>query len=107
LPQNFPTIDKFNKKTGTVTSIKSLDLNAKTYQNPKTLNRIVEKYVDILSKFSGATVKGTSVGAEDIKSRVLEIAIPNTGSAIQKSVMDDLIKYGKSFDVHVNFTLFK
>jgi hypothetical protein len=42
LAQNFPVIDRF--KNGLATSIKSLDLGAKSYQNLTTLPQTVEGY---------------------------------------------------------------
>ena len=44
---NFPVIDRFNN--GLATSIKSLDLGAKSYQNLTTLPRTVEEYVNKLA----------------------------------------------------------
>jgi filamentous hemagglutinin len=43
LPQNFPVIDRF--VSGVATSIKTLDLNAATYQNISALTGKVRGYI--------------------------------------------------------------
>lgn len=45
LPSNFPVIDKF--ENGLATSIKSMDLSAKTYQNIATMDRTLTVYIDL------------------------------------------------------------
>ena len=51
---NFPVIDKFNKDSRTITSIKSLDLNAKSYQSGNAVFNRVKGYIDKLVDFKGA-----------------------------------------------------
>jgi hypothetical protein len=51
LPGNFPVIDRF--VNGTATSIKSIDLSAKSYQSMTTLNRTVTGYIDKVAAFQG------------------------------------------------------
>ncbi len=53
LPETFKTIDKYHDATGEATSIKSLDLDAKTYQTPSKLRYRLNKYLDELVKFDG------------------------------------------------------
>jgi len=81
---NFPTIDwavktATGEKSGmldSIKSIKSLDLRAKRYQNPNTLQKTLEKYIGELSDFSGAKYNGISWTVKDGSSRTLEVAIP-------------------------------
>ncbi len=49
LPQNFPVIDRF--VNGVATSIKTLELNAATYQNITTLTSKVQGYINTLANF--------------------------------------------------------
>jgi RHS repeat-associated protein len=65
LPRAFPVIDKF--LNGVATSIKSLDLTAKTYQNAKALASKINGYVDKLADFNGAKLGQAEV--ELLKSR--------------------------------------
>ncbi|GAB4568562.1 MAG: hypothetical protein Tsb0020_22150 [Haliangiales bacterium] len=51
LSRNFPVIDRFTE--GTITSIKSLDLGAKTYHRSSKLFLRVKRYIDKLARFQG------------------------------------------------------
>lgn len=73
---NFPVIDNFDSETGTATSLKTIDLNAESYQNTDHLHAKVNEYTDKLSEFKGATWAGYEVPGEAIKKKVLEIGVP-------------------------------
>ena len=85
LHQNFPVIDKFDGNANSITSIKSLDLGAKSYANTGRLQRLLEGYADDV----GALPVGVKEFAEDrvtINSstkRVLEVVVPSGASAAQ------------------------
>lgn len=96
---NFPTIDKFVK--GVATSIKSLDVHAKTYQNVAALTRTVTGYIDKVAKFSGATWNNISITAGQVTGRALELAIPAGATAEQMTALNALVQYGKSVGVEV------
>jgi hypothetical protein len=51
LPPNFPMIDNFTN--GIATSIKSIDLNAATYQDAARLANRLNRYIDDLSDYDG------------------------------------------------------
>lgn len=73
-PDNYPVIDKF--PDGIATSVKSIDLNAATYQNDISLaNRILE-YVEKVRDFNGTDWGGKSVESDDIKGRALQLIVP-------------------------------
>ncbi len=78
---NFPVIDAF--VDGLVTSIKSIDLNAGTYQSGARLLARINKYVDDLSRFDGAKLNDIEVKSSDIEARVLRLVIPK-GSGISE-----------------------
>ncbi len=107
LPQNFPVVDKFTPKTGTVTSIKSLDLNAKTYQDPQKLKQTLEKYVDKLADFKGYVSKEMPIKLTDIKQRVLDIAIPSSGNPSQQKILHDILGYAKNKGIEFNAIIYK
>jgi len=74
LHPSFPTIDKI--PDGIATSIKSIDLNAATYQDDARLTYRLNKYVDDLVEFNGASLADDEVEASDIDGRALHLAIP-------------------------------
>lgn len=80
LAENFPVIDDF--VNGVATSIKSLDLTAKTYQNTTALVSKLSGYVDDLARFAGRSGGSTPIRNSDITRRVLLIAVEN-GAATQ------------------------
>jgi hypothetical protein len=74
LHPNFPTIDKI--PDGIATSIKSIDLNAATYQDGARLTYRLNKYVDDVVEFNGASLADDEVESSDIDGRGLHLAIP-------------------------------
>ncbi len=104
LPGNFPVIDKF--ENGIATSIKSLDVNAVTYQNAATLSRTVMGYIDSIANFAGRSWAGANVPGSSITGRALDLAVPGAGSAAQQSVLNQAIEYGASRGVTVNVITF-
>lgn len=104
LPDNFPTIDKF--VNGNATSIKSLDVNAKTYQDSSALTRKLNDYVNSVSSFNGRNWGGVNIKSKDIKSRSLDLAVPSKGTLEQQNVINQIIKNGNSKGVNVNLIVF-
>jgi hypothetical protein len=74
LHENFPVIDKI--PDGIATSIKSIDLNAATYQNATGLTGRLQKYVREVSEFIGDRLANDVVELPDIKGRALSLAVP-------------------------------
>ncbi|RWX44233.1 RHS repeat-associated core domain-containing protein [Candidatus Electrothrix aarhusensis] len=100
LPDNYPVIDKF--KDGIATSIKSLDVNAKSYQTNSTLMRTVKGYIDKAKAFQGRKWAGANIKPHEISGRALDLIIPSGGNSAQKDILQRLIKYGKDVGVKVN-----
>jgi hypothetical protein len=89
LHPNFPGIDKLSD--GVATSIKSIDLNAATYQDATRLAYIVRKYVDDVSEFDGAIFANYEVKSSEIKRRAVSLAIPKGSmTAAQREELDAL-----------------
>ena len=87
LAAGFPVIDKF--LNGTATSIKSIDLTAKTYQDTEKLAGTLDKYVDKVANFNGAQYGKDVVEGSKITTRELQVAIPKGSmSAAQQKVFD-------------------
>ncbi|WP_179296127.1 RHS repeat-associated core domain-containing protein [Mesorhizobium sp. WSM4312] len=104
LPDNYPVVDKI--VGGTVTSIKSVDLNAKTYQNASTLGQLLKGYVDKVKAFHGATYAGRTINSAQISGRALQVALPSAGSATQQKAINEAMKYGASQGVTVSISTF-
>lgn len=100
LPSNFPTIDRFEK--GIATSIKSMDLNASTYQSASAMSRTLKGYVDSVASFQGRNWAGVRIRAQDITARALELAVPHSGSAAQQAAIRQAAQYGASRGVSVH-----
>jgi hypothetical protein len=74
LHPSFPTIDKI--PDGVAASIKSIDLNAPTYQDDARLTYRLNKYIDDVVEFNGANLANDEVKLSDIEGRALHSAIP-------------------------------
>jgi hypothetical protein len=74
LPALFRTIDNFTD--GVATSIKSIDLNAATYQDAARLTYRLNKYIDDLGDYEGGSLLTTTVELPDISDRVLNLVVP-------------------------------
>jgi hypothetical protein len=77
---NFPVIDDFSDNVAT--SIKSIDLTAKSYQNASAMNGVLARYAKALSNFPGALRGGIRVEGSEISERKLLIVI-EPGAATQ------------------------
>ena len=100
LKGNFPTIDKF--LNGVATSIKSIDLKAKSYQNANALYSKLKGYINQVAKFKGQRWNGVAIQEEDITKRALDVAIPRGASESQVEAIQKAIEYGKNNGVQVN-----
>jgi hypothetical protein len=89
LVDNFPVIDMF--ENGIATSIKSINLGAKSYQNTDTLNRTVQGYIKKVANFNGASWGGFEISPNMIEGRELLLAIPPNATAEQLQVLTDLV----------------
>ena len=99
---NYPVIDSISK--GIARSIKSIDTNAKTYQNTKTLKNTLKRYIDKLDKYNGKKWGGDDIDSSIIKGKALDIGVPKGMSAEQAQVFKEMANYAKQrnikFKVH-------
>jgi hypothetical protein len=97
LPPGFRSIDKF--PNGNAISVKSIDLNAVTYQNAQALSRVLNNYVDKLATWRGQpkSYGGVTIQRRQIKGRTLRVIVP-TGAmnATQESVFNAVAARAKS-----------
>jgi hypothetical protein len=87
LPALFRTIDNFTD--GIATSIKSIDLNAATYQDATRLTYRLNKYIDDLGDYEGGEMSDISVELSNITDRVLNLVVPKGSmTAIQRGAIE-------------------
>jgi hypothetical protein len=91
LHPNYPTVDIWDPDSGTVTSLKSIDLDSSTYRaegkNQNALYNTLNKYVNDLAEFQSAGYADIYIPEEAIKSRTLTVIVPSAGTAAQQDVM--------------------
>jgi hypothetical protein len=105
LPSSFKTIDILDD--GAVTSIKSVDLNAATYQNGASLLSALLRYISKLADYEGSTLGDITVSADDITSRTLSVAIPKGSiSAAQRIAIDTARARAGELGIDLVFTQF-
>jgi len=104
LTQNFPVIDRF--ENGVATSIKSIDLGAKSYQNIGQLTSTVKGYVGELANWQGVRQWGdVSIDNNMITARELLLAIPQGATQAQLTALQQLQQWASTVGVTVNVTV--
>jgi hypothetical protein len=73
-PSNYPVIDKI--PNGIATSVKSIDLNAATYQNAASLDNRLNKFIADVRGFNGDRWGGLVIRDVDIKGRTVQVIVP-------------------------------
>jgi filamentous hemagglutinin len=99
LPRTFKGIDRF--LDGVATSIKSMHLGSKTYQDPAKIISKGQKYVNQVADFNGARMGAIDIKAEQITGRALRLGVPPGATEAQKSALKSLVEYGKHKGVKV------
>jgi filamentous hemagglutinin len=97
---NFPVVDRF--ENGVVTSIKSIDLGAKSYRSPGAVLQALIGCVDQVANFQGGRWGEVSIKASDIAERRLDVVVPSVGSRTQEEEMFQAVQYAQSRGVHIN-----
>jgi hypothetical protein len=108
LHPNYPTVDRWEVDSGTVTSLKSVDLNSPTYRNEakNTLYNKLSRDLNKLAKFHGSEYAETKIPEYAIKSRTLKIIVPNAGTAAQQEVMRRIVELGRQRGVTVDVIIY-
>lgn len=73
----------------------------KSYQNIGTLTRQIQVYVNELAIFHGDIYGGFTVRANEITSRVLQLAIPPGASDAQRQALEQLKTWALSKGVEI------
>lgn len=112
LRSNFPVIDGWSYKNGLITSIKSIDLRATSYQKMDDLERTLRTYLGQVEKYEGTTdlVNNINIRPERISQRLLHLGIPE-GSITpdQKTILEKLARELESSgsDTEIKVTLLR
>jgi hypothetical protein len=108
LPENFKTLDKYDDVTGEATSIKSIDLDAKTYQTASKLRGRLNKYIDELEKFDSYQLEGVEIGGIEnpIFSKSLELAVPRAANGVQLDVLNEMIGVASNKGITLKIIVF-
>ena len=108
LSRNFPTIDDGVFKDGVFTSMKSIDLNAPTYQNMEKLEKRLNSYLEKMSDWQGQRRPWGehAISPSEVRERVLNIGIPN-GSMTeeQAKIFEQIGKRAQELGVKVKLTV--
>jgi hypothetical protein len=105
LPAAFPGVDKW--LDGVVTSIKSIDLNAATYQDASRLTYRLNDYIDKVATYEGGRLDVTIIDPSAISGRVLSLAIPKGSmTAVQRAAIETAQVRAQAFDVELIVTAF-
>lgn len=105
--KSFPTIDKVVDRVAT--SIKIMDLTAKSYQQGNAVLNTLKGYVDDLAKFTSESWGGTAVTkGETYTSKALELAV-QTGKEPegQWNQINQAIEYALKKDINVTIKFIK
>ena len=106
LPVGFRVIDRFDQ--GVATRIKSIDLNAKTYQDTRALTSLLNGFIDRLVGWSGQTTPyaGVVIQPGQVTAKTLQIAIPpRSTSAAQKAIFDAAAQRAQSSGINFIITV--
>ena len=90
LGRTFKTFDNFDETTKTATSVKSIDMDSKTYLNGSRLSSKLNKDLKAIEDFTEYELKGVHLSKDKIDKSVLKIVINN--KPLNTSQMENLKK---------------
>jgi len=108
---NFPVIDKFvngaNGIASSITSIKSMDLGAASYQKGNAVFNTIMGYANKLADFGTTTWNYITVNVGNSTQRVLQLVIPEGATAAQQAQIQAAIKAAVESGVQITVTTAK
>ena len=110
LGYTFKTFDNFDSATGTATSVKSVNLNAPSYQDGyKNINQLNNKLNNDIGKmldFKEYRLNGVRLEAPEINQRVLHIVVDNQPLTLQQQVnLQRTLNFARINNVEVRVTI--
>ncbi|WP_158612500.1 hypothetical protein, partial [Leptotrichia sp. OH3620_COT-345] len=106
LGETFKTFDTF--ENGVATSIKSMNLNAKSYQSGTNMLSTMKRAINEAADFRNYDLNKIRLNSKDIKTRVVNFVVNDIN--LNQSQMDNLkkaINYGKQRGIKVKITVIK
>jgi RHS repeat-associated protein len=100
VPASYPKIDRWDPKTRTGTSIKSINFDDQTYLDPKKLKSRIKTMLKDLDEFNGSKVGGLDTVGK-IAKKDMELVIPHSGSKGQQEVIKEMIEHAKSLGIEL------
>ena len=100
------TFDNFEAKTGTATSVKSINLNAKTYQNGSGLSSKIKGDINATLDFNEYYLNGNYLNSLNINKRVVNVVIDD--KPLNQSQIENFkkaIDFGRLNNVEVKVTI--
>ena len=91
LGRTFKTYDSYDKTTKTATSVKSIDMNSKTYISGSGLNNTLNKYERAMKNFDNYKLDNVYLSKDKIDQSILKIVINN--EPLNKSQIENLKKF--------------
>jgi hypothetical protein len=102
LPGNYPVADNWLDSTGILTSYKTIDLQAYSYQNPETLQGMLDRYSDRIGNFSPVNWGGAELQNVIVNERQLVVGIPSSPNPLQAEAIQKAADYAKSIGVNLS-----
>jgi RHS repeat-associated protein len=102
---NSPVIDLFPDRV--VTSIKSLDLEAKSYQTQSRVESRIRGYINKVANYNGGKFGDTDIAKTDIEGRSLILAVPEGSTAAQQAALANMYSYGMNNGVVLQVEVIK
>ncbi|MDD4674008.1 MAG: hypothetical protein PHI03_13850, partial [Bacteroidales bacterium] len=108
---NFPVIDKAGKIVDgfrtSITSIKSIDLFAKSYQDGNKVYNTIMNYSNSLKNFNSKTWGDITVNVNSNTKRILELAITKNASSAQMNQIYHAIKDAAKIGIKIEIKYIK
>ena len=113
LPYDYPTIDIYDKKSGTVTIMQSLDTTSAEYQSKSKLDKKLKAIYNRIANFSGTygdnrIDKNNWIKNEEIKIRKILLIIPeNELTVVQLNTILEFTSYCLLNGIQFSFTKYQ
>jgi hypothetical protein len=106
LGRTFPTVDQL--EDGALTSIKSLDVTAQSYQTEAGLYNKLTTDIDSLAQFTSGYRNGITVEQSAYNSKVFELAVPDaTMNAAQVNAINQAKQYAAQLGIGFKIVVVK
>ena len=106
LGRTFKTFDNFEAKTGTATSVKSINLDAKTYQSGSGLSSKIKSDIGATLDFDKYFLNKKYLNSADINKRIVDIVVDD--KPLNQSQIENFkkaIDFGRLNNVEVKITI--